>query len=114
MDKTIRVWDVGTEMERTRSMERREDMVASTALAQDGQSAKIDADALGFSAVGQDGWVKDRNGNLLFWVPPVHRRALYRPNTVLIIGENATQLDFDNFVHGDEWTACYTGDDRAW
>lgn len=52
------------------------------------------------------GWILGNNGELLFWVPPSHRNALYWPRNTLVIGENSTRLDLCNFVHGLSWIQC--------
>ncbi|KAI9568923.1 hypothetical protein HD554DRAFT_2021632 [Boletus coccyginus] len=52
----------------------------------------------------EDDWVYDENGNMLFWVPPMHRAGLYYPQTTMVIGARATQIDLSRFMHGEHWT----------
>ncbi|KAI9570637.1 hypothetical protein HD554DRAFT_2188501 [Boletus coccyginus] len=51
-----------------------------------------------------NGWLYDANGNILFWVPPMNRGGLYYPQTTMVIGAQATQVDLSHFVHGEHWT----------
>jgi len=53
-----------------------------------------------------DGWILGTNGELLFWVPPAHRTALWRPSNTCVIGRNSAKLDMSRFVHGTSWH-CY-------
>lgn len=55
----------------------------------------------------QSGWMHGRNGELLFWIPPSHRTALWRPSNTLVIGENSTKLNLYDFVHGTAWSQCH-------
>ncbi|PPQ89185.1 hypothetical protein CVT25_001153 [Psilocybe cyanescens] len=62
------------------------------------------------SSIDSDGWIRGDHGELLLWIPSLHRPGLYRPNfPTRIIGRNQTRLDTSNFVHGSNWAACYTG-----
>lgn len=54
----------------------------------------------------EHGWALSPSGKPLFWIPYVHRKNLWRSNNTLVIGENATKLDFAKFVHGADWTSC--------
>lgn len=56
-----------------------------------------------------DGWVRGREGELLFWVPWWNREGLYRPRNTVVIGKGANKLNFTRFVHGEDWYKCYTG-----
>ncbi|PPQ94613.1 hypothetical protein CVT25_011427 [Psilocybe cyanescens] len=61
------------------------------------------------SAIDLDGWIRGDHGELLLWIPSLHRPGLYRPNfPTHIIGGNQTRLDTSKFVHGYEWATCYT------
>lgn len=52
------------------------------------------------------GWLRGPQQELLFWVPPSHRKALYRSNTISIFGKDVTQIDFTRFEHGTAWESC--------
>ncbi|KAI9568338.1 hypothetical protein HD554DRAFT_2099589 [Boletus coccyginus] len=52
----------------------------------------------------ENGWLYDVNGNILFWVPPMNRAGLYYPQTIMVIGAQATQIDLGRFMHGEHWT----------
>ena len=62
------------------------------------------------SLLHDDGWMTLPDGRLLFWVPEVHRRGLFWPCTLIVIGAHRTQLITQRFVHGVQWAQCYTGD----
>ena len=62
------------------------------------------------STLHNDGWVTAADGLLLFWVPPEHRVGLCWPSTLTVIGAHPTRLNMERFVHGLQWTQCYTGD----
>ena len=53
-----------------------------------------------------DGWILGPNSELLFWVPPLHRTALWRPSNISVIGRHAARIDFRHFVHGISWARC--------
>ncbi|KIM21690.1 hypothetical protein M408DRAFT_29334 [Serendipita vermifera MAFF 305830] len=57
--------------------------------------------------VKQDGWILGPQSELLLWVPPTLRKGLYGPRSTLVIGRCVkTPINFEYFVHGDEWTRC--------
>ncbi|KAF7966214.1 hypothetical protein HWV62_39682 [Athelia sp. TMB] len=56
----------------------------------------------------EHGWMRNRKGELLFWVPPEHRTRLWWPHRIAVIGtEEPTRLDLEHFVHGEKWAQCY-------
>lgn len=57
----------------------------------------------------RDGWAVGPSGELLFWVPPMHRESLWRPSNVGVSGEYSTKINFDQFVHGESWAECFGG-----
>ncbi|KAH9480194.1 Vegetative incompatibility protein HET-E-1 [Psilocybe cubensis] len=62
------------------------------------------------SVIDPDGWIRGEHNELVLWVPSLHRAGFYRPSfPSLIIGENQFRFDTSKFVHGENWTACYTG-----
>ncbi|EDR00233.1 uncharacterized protein LACBIDRAFT_314575 [Laccaria bicolor S238N-H82] len=46
----------------------------------------------------------------IFWVPPRNKHDLLFPRTVKVLGTTPTILDFSNFVHGTNWSQCYSPD----
>ncbi|EMD36806.1 hypothetical protein CERSUDRAFT_95078 [Gelatoporia subvermispora B] len=60
-----------------------------------------------FSSNG-DGWIIGPRGELVLWVPVEYLPGLWWPRNLLIIGQSRVQLNLKNFVHGTEWTNCYT------
>ena len=53
-----------------------------------------------------DGWICGNKGELLMWIPPLHRTGLYRPCNIWVTGKHTTCLDVSNFVHGHSWMRC--------
>ena len=58
------------------------------------------------SVIDTDGWIRGPKGELLMWIPPLHRPHLHRPSNVWVNGEHETRLDLSNFVHGCSWKSC--------
>ena len=58
------------------------------------------------SVINDEGWICGRNGELLMWIPPLHRVGLHRPNNVWVAGEHETRMDLSTFVHGQRWATC--------
>jgi hypothetical protein len=58
------------------------------------------------SVIDDDGWICDINGELLMWIPPLHRISLRRPSTIWVSGKHETSLDLSHFVHGRGWMRC--------
>ncbi|EMD37025.1 hypothetical protein CERSUDRAFT_124016 [Gelatoporia subvermispora B] len=61
-----------------------------------------------FSFRSRDSWVKGPHGELVLWIPPEYRKYLYGPRNTLVIGTGAVPLDMRRYVHGPDWTKCYT------
>jgi len=58
-----------------------------------------------------DGWIFS-DSKRLFWVPPLLRAGLMRPNNLLVIGNViTTRLDLDTFKYGEDWTKCRINQD---
>ena len=57
------------------------------------------------SVIDDDGWICGNNGELLMWIPPLHRLHLNRPSNIWVSGSgrHETHLDLSNFVHGCGW-----------
>ncbi|EDR00238.1 uncharacterized protein LACBIDRAFT_314611 [Laccaria bicolor S238N-H82] len=56
----------------------------------------------GYWMVGED------SKSFLFWVPPSNRRGLFFPRTINVLNSTPTTLDFSNFVHGTNWSQCFS------
>jgi WD40 repeat protein len=55
-----------------------------------------------------DGWVKDSDGNLLYWVPPDCRAGLHSPALLRISMTShspSVSLHFDDFAFGTSWAS---------
>ena len=58
------------------------------------------------SVIEDDGWICGNKGELLLWIPLLHRENLHRPSNVWVAGKYETSLDLSNFVHGHDWIRC--------
>ncbi len=67
---------------------------------------KNDVDFTDHSVVDEEGWICGSKGELLMWIPLMHREHLHRPSTVWISGEHETRLNLSNFEHGCSWATC--------
>jgi hypothetical protein len=65
-----------------------------------------DVDFTDQSTINDEGWICGIKGELLMWIPSVHRERLHRPSTIWISGERGTILNISNFVHGRSWATC--------
>ena len=63
-----------------------------------------------YSQPDADGWVKDPEGGLLYWIPPDCRSGL---QCLVIIPPSSrhrsVSLDFEDFVFGRSWTQIFNG-----
>ena len=58
-----------------------------------------------------DGWVRDPEGGLLYWVPPDCCAGLYSPALLTIPPTSHTRpisLDFEDFAFGTSWTQIFS------
>ena len=58
------------------------------------------------SVIEDDGWIHGNKGELLMWIPALHRTSLHRPSNVWVAGKNETCLNLSKFVHGHSWIRC--------
>ncbi|EMD31454.1 hypothetical protein CERSUDRAFT_144952 [Gelatoporia subvermispora B] len=58
------------------------------------------------------GWITGPRGELVLWIPEKYYTGLWWPRTVLIIGRSRV-IDLKAFVHGTDWTKCYTPGGRG-
>ncbi|KAF7974185.1 hypothetical protein HWV62_13223 [Athelia sp. TMB] len=57
------------------------------------------------------GWMTNRAGDLLFYIPPELRAGLWWPDDTTVIttaSTRATKLDASRFVHGEDWARSHT------
>ena len=64
------------------------------------------ADFTNHSIINEDGWICGNNGELLIWIPLIHRAHLHRPSNIWVLGKNETRMDLSAFVHGHSWVTC--------
>jgi WD40 repeat protein len=129
-DDTIRVWDAKTGEIAAGPFAGHTNRVNSAAFSPDGQhivsgsgdrmirrirvsnlttgktETTNDFDFTDHSTIDDDGWICGIEGELLMWIPSVHRECLHRPSTIWISGNGGTILNLSNFVHGRSWATC--------
>lgn len=62
------------------------------------------------SRLRENGWMVNRAGDLLFYVPHDMRAGLWWPDDIAVIftaNMRATKLDTSRFLHGKYWAQCY-------
>ena len=59
-----------------------------------------------YSIINDEGWICGSDGELLMWIPLIHREHLHRPSNVWVAGRYETRMDLTTFVHGDKWATC--------
>ncbi|KAF7966502.1 hypothetical protein HWV62_38124, partial [Athelia sp. TMB] len=124
-DETIRIWDARTGNLFAGPFEGHAGVVNSVAFSPDGASIAsgssdntirifsvqayvgTSSDA-GYRSTSRlvKGWMQNSPSELLFWVPPIYRAELWRPYSMLVIGQQTAKLDFSRFVHGSDWALC--------
>ncbi len=133
-DHTIRIWDAKTGTAVGNPLRGHTDEVTSVAYSSDGHhivsgscdnttrvwdafpSASIRPSSYSpihhelFASPDMEGWVKDSEGGLLYWVPHECRTTVHSPAlmTIPLISRNrSVSLDFDDFAIGTEWTQIF-------
>ncbi|KAF7967922.1 hypothetical protein HWV62_32539 [Athelia sp. TMB] len=80
----------------------------TTSTSPDGISPHDAGDGFTSDSGFEHGWMRNRKGELLFWVPPEHRAELWWPHRIAVISsKRSTRLDLEHFVHGEDWAQCY-------
>jgi WD40 repeat protein len=126
-DGTIRVWNAMTGETAAGPFTGHTDSVRSVAFSQDGQhivsgsydrtirvsnvtirktEATDDVDFTDHFMINDEGWICGSKGELLMWIPSVHREYLHRRSTIWISGKCGTILNLSNFMHGRSWATC--------
>ncbi len=88
-DRTIRIWEVQTGTEISKPHQGHT------------ECAKPDL----------EGWVRDVEGGLLYWVPPECRAGLHLPALLtlpLTSHIRTVSLDFEDFVYGTSWAQIFS------
>ncbi len=134
MDRTIRIWDAETGAALGSPLDGHADLVKSNAYSSDRQhivSGSFDEssrvwDRFPYAPIrssscnpthprfcaepDKDGWVRDEEGGLLYWVPHDCRKGLHSPAilTIPLTSQvRSVSLDFEDFVFGTEWTQIF-------
>ena len=58
------------------------------------------------TVINKEGWICGSKGELLMWIPGIHRAHLHRLGVIWVAGAHETRIDLSNFVHGRSWTTC--------
>ena len=58
------------------------------------------------SIINDEGWICGGNGELLVWIPLIHRGHLHRPSNVWVAGQYETCMNLSTFEHGHSWISC--------
>ena len=134
-DGTIRVWDAETEVAVGKPLDRHLDPVMRVAPSSEeqrvasgsGDNTTHVCDAFPYVTVqsspcnpmhvdlcakpGLDGWVRDSEGGLLYWVPQDCRTGLHSPARLtipLVSRIRSVSLDFDDFTFGTSWDQIFS------
>ena len=126
-DGTLRMWDAMTGETAAGPFTGHTDRVSSVAFSPDGQhivsgsndrtvrvssvtigepETKNDVGFTDHFMINDEGWICGSKGELLMWIPSVHREYLHRRSTLWISGKRGTILNLSNFVHGRSWDTC--------
>ena len=133
-DQTIRIWDAETGAVVGNPLEGHTSLVCSIAYSSDGQhvvSGSQDEttrvwDSFPYVLIqpppcnpilpalcampDMDGWVRDSEGGLLYWVPHDIRETVHSPTLLTIpltCRNRSVSLDFDDFAFGTSWTQIF-------
>ncbi len=58
------------------------------------------------TVINKEGWICGSRGELLIWIPQIHRAHLHRLGVIWVAGALETRIDLSTFVHGRSWTTC--------
>ncbi|KAH9009494.1 hypothetical protein EDB85DRAFT_2298559 [Lactarius pseudohatsudake] len=126
-DRTIRVWNASTGETDAGPFTGHTEWIFSVAFSPDGHrivsgssdgtirmlnattestETKSHVDFTNHSVINDEGWICGIKGELLMWIPQVHRTGLHRPGNMWVAGKYETRLDLSTFVHGKSWTTC--------
>src|SRR6266702_3279592 len=125
-DRTIRVWNATTGETEAGPFTGHTDSVTSVAFSPDGQRIASSGDASirmltattrniesirhvdfnDHSVINDEGWICGSNGELLMWIPRIHRAGLHRPSNIWVAAAYQTRIDLSTFVHGHSWATC--------
>ena len=133
-DRTIRIWDAETCDAVGNALEGHTHSVSSAAYSSDGQhvasglydntirvlntflytrilpSSHNPIYSAFFAKPGMDGWVRDSEGGLLYWVPHDCRTTVHSPAllTIPLTSRNRSiSLDFDDIAFGTSWIQIF-------
>jgi hypothetical protein len=102
-DLTIRVWNVMIGEASAGPLTGHRTVVNYKAFLPDGSKNIIpSSDRL---MINGEGWIYGGKGELLMWIPLVHREYFHR--TIWISGKRKTILSLSKFEHGRSWAACF-------
>ncbi|EMD36792.1 hypothetical protein CERSUDRAFT_38023, partial [Gelatoporia subvermispora B] len=53
-------------------------------------------------------WTTGPRGELVLWIPEEYREGLWWARNLHVIGRSKVTYNLKAFVHGTDWTQCYT------
>ncbi|KAF7980462.1 hypothetical protein HWV62_37928 [Athelia sp. TMB] len=106
----IRIFDVST----LNALPKPADGPSSHAQEQGGNGVRVLEGFTRSSRLLASGWMTNRAGDLLFYVPHELRVGLLPADETAVINtrtasKRATKLDASRFVHGEDWARCHVG-----
>ncbi|EDR06801.1 uncharacterized protein LACBIDRAFT_299688 [Laccaria bicolor S238N-H82] len=121
-DKTVRVWDAQTGQSVMDPLKGHDSWVTSVAFSPDGRHIVSGSDdktvrvwdacdsydiLLKFCHYDRN-WIMLPDNAHLVWLPDQNKSGLFWPRTTAVIGAIPTSLQFKNFVHGINWSQCFS------
>ena len=114
LDKTVRVWDAQTDQSVMDPLNGYGSCVTSVEFSPDGRhivsgsaDKTVRVPLLKFCHR-DDNWIMLPDNIYLLWVPDQNKSGLFWPRTTTVIGCIPTSLQLKNFVHGVNWSQCFS------
>ncbi len=59
-----------------------------------------------YTMINKEGWICGSKGELLMWIPRMHRAYLHHLGVIWITSAYETYIDLSTFVPGQSWATC--------